>query len=143
MLSGCALSADGTSLTISFNASLLGDDELQVQSWNRSQHGASAMEVKLAGDANWTFVNVSSLSTTSVTIEKLPVGDVTGVRYAWGDNPCCGDNDRSLEPCPPMSCPLLTKNSHEPAVPFEAELVAGKCSCTLPQQCDGPNSFEQ
>eukprot|EP01052_Picozoa_sp_SAG31_P053586 SAG31_NODE_13813_length_845_cov_0.754692_1_plen_104_part_10 len=48
VLSGCALSADGVSLTISFNASLLGDDELQVHSWNRSQHGASAMEVKLA-----------------------------------------------------------------------------------------------
>ncbi len=35
VLAGCALSPDGTGLTIDFNASLMGGDTLLVQSWVR------------------------------------------------------------------------------------------------------------
>jgi hypothetical protein len=68
----------------------------------------------------------------------LPAGAdpaaLSGVRYAWGDNPCCAP----LEPaftagevyCPPMGCPLLTEESKEPAVPFQVSVVGGACSVT-------------
>lgn len=69
---------------------------------------------------------------------------ITGVRYAWGENPCCGGNMGSnLVPCPVNSCPISTWNSSLPAVPFSASIVynndtglgVGHCKCTAPQVC--------
>lgn len=69
---------------------------------------------------------------------------ITGVRYAWSENPCCGGNlDTSIVPCPVNSCPISTVNSTLPAVPFSASIVMtnstamgiGSCSCTPPQVC--------
>lgn len=69
---------------------------------------------------------------------------ITGVRYAWSENPCCGGNlDTSIIPCPVNSCPISTVNSTLPAVPFSASVVMtnetafgmGACQCTLPQVC--------
>ena len=54
--------------------------------------------------------------------------NITAVRYAWGENPCCPGLDRSVLPCPPNSCPIQTWNSTMPAVPFWATIVDGKCS---------------
>ena len=80
-------------------------------------------------------------------------GLVTGIRYAWGDNPCCGVNNRTWLPCPPMSCPLLVEthtHAHtqggvpdtlpEPVVPFLATVVHGgggglSCVCDPPAVC--------
>eukprot|EP00937_MAST-01D_sp_MAST-1D-sp2_P002517 g2517.t1 len=63
----------------------------------------------------------------------LPLGganvtDVTGVRYAVRDNPCCPGLDRAVAPCPPASCPISAYNSTLPAVPFFARVEGGKCS---------------
>ena len=101
------------------------------------------MEIQLGSSANWTSIDsLVSINATAVAV-TLPSGAaasaLSGVRYAWGDNPCCA----SLEPeftagrvlCPPMGCPLLTIGSHEPAVPFQARVVAGNCECDLPQVC--------
>ena len=69
---------------------------------------------------------------------------LTGVRYAWGEWPCCGGNlDTSAVPCPVNSCPISTYNSTLPAAPFTAELHysnatatgTATCRCPLPQIC--------
>jgi len=69
---------------------------------------------------------------------------ITGVRYAWAENPCCGGNlDTSSIPCPVGSCPISTFNSTLPAVPFSAQIKytnltdtgVGSCFCTPPQKC--------
>ena len=142
VLQSCKI--EGTRLVIAFDPVRLGSDALAVSSFNTSRVGSSAMEIQVGGaGSNWTFVNsLDSVNGTAVAI-ALPAGvapsSLSGVRYAWGDNPCC----HSLEPefsagevfCPPMGCPLLTKGSQEPAVPFQARVVGGKCECDLPQVC--------
>jgi hypothetical protein len=136
ILESCSMVSNGGSseLRIKFNASRLGGDQLTVGVYNATQFGASAMEILV--DSAWTFVNVESFSPTEVSVK---LGNrsrsVMGVRYAWGDNPCCGDLDRTLYPCPPMSCPLRSHMSQEPAVPFNARLVNGHCLCDAPQSC--------
>eukprot|EP01052_Picozoa_sp_SAG31_P028339 SAG31_NODE_2726_length_5182_cov_1.523903_6_plen_180_part_00 len=69
---------------------------------------------------------------------------ITGVRYAWAETPCCGGNFGSdVIPCPVNSCPISTYNSTLPAVPFLASIKytnssgrgIGACECTPPQQC--------
>lgn len=54
----------------------------------------------------------------------LPLGgvNVTGIRYAFRDDPCCPGVDRSVMPCPSASCPIQGYNSTLPAVPFVAKI---------------------
>ena len=64
-------------------------------------------------------------------VVELPgdiTGNITGIRYAWGENPCCPSINRQMIPCPPASCPIQTHNTTLPAVPFWATIVGGKCS---------------
>ena len=53
--------------------------------------------------------------------------NVTGVRYAWGTNPCCPAINRNNVGCPPASCPITSFNSSLPAVPFWASVREGRC----------------
>lgn len=53
--------------------------------------------------------------------------NITGIRYAWSENPCCPSVNRFMIPCPPNSCPIQTHNSTLPAVPFWATIVNGSC----------------
>ena len=54
--------------------------------------------------------------------------NITGVRYAWGENPCCPSFNRQVVPCPPNSCPIQSFNSTLPAVPFWATIGKdGRC----------------
>ena len=62
--------------------------------------------------------------------------NITGIRWAWGDNPCCPRLSRSMVPCPVNSCGIGTVNSSLPAVPFVARIVGGRCKCLPPQKCD-------
>jgi len=62
-----------------------------------------------------------------VPSSAVPINNITGIRYAWGENPCCPSVNRFVMPCPPNSCPIQTYNSTMPAVPFWATIVAGKC----------------
>ena len=50
---------------------------------------------------------------------------VTGVRYAWSESPCCGGQlaSQNIIPCPVNSCPISTVNSTLPAVPFYAKIT--------------------
>jgi hypothetical protein len=34
------------------------------------------------------------------------IANITAIRYAWGENPCCTSLDRRVTPCPPNSCPI-------------------------------------
>jgi hypothetical protein len=48
--------------------------------------------------------------------------NITGIRYAWGTNPCCPGLNRAVVGCNPNSCPLQTFNSTLPAPPFWARI---------------------
>lgn len=120
-------------IRIIFDPTRLGNNRLTVQAYNHSQSGASAMEVEVNGA--WQFADITAVSDT--TVEVPFTGELTGVRYAWRDYPCCGSLDRSETPCPPMSCPLLTNSTREPAVPFIAQIIGGVCVCTPPMECGG------
>jgi len=64
----------------------------------------------------------------------LPLANVTGIRYAWGENPCCPSINRFVVPCPPNSCPIQTYNSSMPAVPFWATITSAACNWISTQQ---------
>ena len=55
---------------------------------------------------------------------------VTGIRYAWGGNPCCPSTNRVAIPCPPNSCPIQSYNATLPAVPFWASINPTTGNCT-------------
>ena len=109
--------------------------------------GASGVELEIGGE--WTFIdtvglNISRESANAIDVQLPPAPvAVTGVRYAWADNPCCGANNRTVDPCPPMACPLLTTGDlPEPVVPFLASIVVTdqqtgslKCACDPPMVC--------
>jgi hypothetical protein len=70
--------------------------------------------------------------------------EITGLRYAWSEAPCCGGAaDRGHIPCPVNSCPISLINSTLPAVPFTAKIVMenssaeslGACECEAPNSC--------
>ena len=68
-------------------------------------------------------------NTVTVPIGGLgaAAANLTGIRYAWSENPCCPSVNRFMIPCPPNSCPIQTANSTLPAVPFWATIKAGQC----------------
>jgi len=67
-------------------------------------------------------------ASASLPLGKLQAANVTAVRYAFRDNPCCPGIDRGVAPCPPASCPLQGYNSTLPAVPFVAKIENGSCT---------------
>jgi len=62
--------------------------------------------------------------------------NITGIQYAWSDNPCCGNLNQKNFPCPMNMCPFQTAKSRLPAIPFWAQIVNNKCKCFAPQTCD-------
>ena len=53
---------------------------------------------------------------------------ITGVRYAWAENPCCGGNLGGL-PCPVNSCPSMSLHTHTPPPPsLSLSLCVGVCA---------------
>ena len=60
----------------------------------------------------------------------------TAVRYAWGLISCCDRSDPTLwvtHGCV-ANCPIMS-SSGQPANPFHAKIVGGKCSCVPPMVC--------
>lgn len=164
VIAGC--SVVGSKIIIAYNTTLLGTDAVLFKGYNKSNR-ASAMEVlvgtpfpfeyadgnshkgpKVMDSPPWQNADIAAGSAPN-TIEvdlsafekELASGEVTGVRYArWAvvSHPlCCGDVDFSTTPCPPNSCPISGSKSDLPAMPFEAQIVNGKCKCLAPQTCDG------
>jgi len=69
----------------------------------------------------------------NVAIADLPLGSynasqITAVRYAFRDDPCCPGVNRDAAPCPPASCPIQGYNSSLPAVPFIGKVENGACT---------------
>ena len=84
------------------------------------------------GGCTWNYTTSTKLQGWDEVRIPLPgIGDlknnITGVRYAWGENPCCPGVNRDMIPCPPNSCPIQTFNSTMPAVPFWATVQGGAC----------------
>lgn len=137
VITGCSLMgsvSDGQHVIVVFDAKKMGDDQLLIQKFDK-QEGASATEV-LLDNATWTFVNtlLPGENSSSLRVVLQPGMAITGIRYGWGDNPCCGTNNRTLTPCPPASCPLITKRTKEPAVPWQAMIDSRTKRCVLAVQ---------
>eukprot|EP00041_Stephanoeca_diplocostata_P018767 m.396690 g.396690 ORF g.396690 m.396690 type:complete len:756 (+) comp21114_c0_seq4:60-2327(+) len=161
-LSGCAVS--GTTLSVSFNSSLLRGDHLVLQNYTS---GLSFFEVQTEADdfcleprggicptwaggtgkptnasldGGWVSLDIKLSSDGSmIEADLTPLAGKapTAVRYAWNCINCCDPQDPNLyvtHPCGPASCPIMG-SSIFPANPFLAKIVGGKCSCVPPQVC--------
>ncbi len=148
-LAGCQVSADGRTLALRFNATLLAGAPLEVRSY-----GANAMFSGLSVLANetntWLALNISLADANSVSVDLTPLAGRTpaAVKYAWGatggvpdsqDVVCCLPT--ASGECVPGQCPIyvataLAPFGGHPANPFLATIVGGRCSCPLPQLCD-------
>ena len=152
-LAGCSLSTSpgsGTRLVLLFDRKLLGGEAVSLQP---PGPGKVPLQLKVgaavgSGPANtsgWVFATSLEVINTTVGAKHytaiavtLPPGVPTpmAVRYAWGDYPCCPGLDKATAFCPPAACPIVSSVTKEPAVPFWAKIVAGKCKCDAPWQCD-------
>jgi hypothetical protein len=137
-LAGCRLDAGGA-LTLTFDAALLAGEAVRVQA---GAPGLVPLEVRTGPPTNtssgWVrALGLSALNATSVAV-ALPAGGgaPVAVRYAWADYPCCPGMNTTTGFCPPEACPLVTSASAEPAVPFFAFIVGGRCECEAPWVCD-------
>lgn len=139
-LSGCRLA--GQTLTLSFDAAMLGAEGVALQPplWAPSfiplefLVGAPSAANRTSG---WVYAaSLEVVNATSVAATLPPgAGAPTGVRYAWGDYACCPGMNATTFFCPPTSCPIVSSVSVEPAVPFWAAIVGGKCVCDAPWDC--------
>lgn len=139
-LAGCRLDAASGALTLTFDAALLRGEALSVQA---GVPGLVPLQVRTGpptdNSTGWVFaLALRVLNDTTVAVD-LPPGatqNATAVRYAWADVPCCPGLDMSTYFCPAAACPLVTSVAKEPAVPFWATIVGGKCVCEAPWVCD-------
>lgn len=190
-LAGCSVSADGSSLTVRFNATLMRGDTLALQPippwqpasrdypmgtggsqlWIQTNASLFCMEAQCVTNAttgqclrgletcptwaggdgsvwpaglldasNWTLVNFTAASPTSIAVDLSPLKGATptAIRYAWGIINCCDFTDPTLyvtHGCM-ASCPIMS-TSNLPANPFQARITGGVCECIAPQTCDG------
>lgn len=69
-----------------------------------------------------------NVASAALPLERMNTTDITALRYAWAEDPCCPGADRTVTPCPPNSCPLQGHASGLPAVPFLARIgMDGSC----------------
>jgi hypothetical protein len=138
-LSGCRLNSEGTLLTLTFDSALLRGDSVSLQA---PGPGFVPLQVRTGPPTNtssgWVYaLGLQAVNATSVAA-VLPAGGSPpdAVRYAWADSPCCPGLEASTYFCPPEACPIVTTTDKEPAVPFYAFIVGGKCECEAPWSCD-------
>lgn len=159
-LSGCALSGDGSSLLLHFNASLLAGSALVVAPYNASDASASAVSVLvnstagLPGSGRWVALPMAlggGGATVAVDLALLRGAPPQAVKYAWGktggppdsagDVWCCPGGSASAAFCAPGACPIYAASDTAPfgglpASPFLALLTpGGTCQCPEPQVC--------
>ena len=82
--------------------------------------------VSKAAAGNVVVANINGGFKSFPNFNKL----ITGIRYAWGGNPCCPTVNRMAIPCPPNSCPIQSWNATLPAVPFWATIDSTTGNCT-------------
>jgi len=150
VISSCELSDHV--ITVRFNQSLLVREKVIIQPFKlwydesiKPNH-VTSLQV-LVNETSWEWVEDGGVRADSnghsvkmdVSQYTMNGGQVSGLRYAWTDilytNPCCGDLDINIHPCPMNSCAIVTSTSKLPAAPFSVEIVDGKCKCFEPQQC--------
>ena len=143
-LAGCRLGADGA-LTLVFDAALLRGEAVRVQT---GAPGLLPLEVRAGPPTNvssgWVrALSLRALNESAVAVglpPGLPPGAPDAVRYAWANTPCCPGLLAETFFCPPEACPLSTPAAagdatSEPAVPFFALIVGGRCECEAPWDC--------
>ena len=165
-LSGCRVDAASNTVTVTFDASLLGSDSVEVQAYPPAYNNVSSSWLSVlvkpegfcfqgsrgkcfddgSGSAgpnatdslsDWVYVDIAEASANSITVDLARSGGaIFGIRYAMEDNFCCSKYAPTSGPCDVGSCPLRGKASRLPANPFLARIVGGKCSCIPPQVCD-------
>jgi hypothetical protein len=163
-ISGCRVNAGSNTVTVTFNASLLASDSVEVQAYppayNNVSASAMAVLVNPKGycfqgkgghcfddgsgtaapdetDSGWVYVDIAEATANSITVDLTRSGStIYGLRYAMEDATCCQHYAPTSEPCNVASCPLMGKASRLPANPFMAHIVGGKCVCMPPQVCD-------
>ena len=151
-LAGCAISADGASLTLTFNATLLAGAALTVAPAPAAYSGLSVLvnSTGIPATGKWIAVPVALGSATTVIadLSKLGSSPPQAVKYAWGatggvpndvDVTCCAPQPSGV--CAPVSCPInavvpTAPYGLLPANPWIAVLRAGGCECAPPQTCD-------
>jgi len=158
-ISGCSVS--GTKITVHFNATILGSDEVIVQDYSKTLKSgmqvltnSSMFCMQLGGpgcrddgtghsvdgkfdDKTWQEVDIVSASATSLTVDLTQSSGVAfAIRYGWDGDCCSQDHGKDGSQCPPASCPVMSKTTGHPANPFVAKIVNGKCECLAPQVCD-------
>ena len=148
-LSGCRYDHSSHTLQLAFDRLVLGEEELALQT--PVPGTLLPMQVRVGtgsavgNSSDWVTVkSLQVLNSTSLSVTLPPMAqddDVasampTAIRYAWADSPCCPGLDPSTGFCPPASCPIVTKTSKEPAVPFWAYITeTGRCRCDSPWDC--------
>lgn len=163
-VSGCRVDAGANTVTVTFNASLLGADSVEVQPYPPAYNNVSASSMAVlvnpngfcfqgdgrrciddgsgtagpnATDSGWVYVDIAAATASSITVDLARSGSaIYGIRYAMEDVVCCRYYAPTSGPCPVASCPLLGKVSRFPANPFMARVEGGKCKCIPPQVCD-------
>ena len=156
-ISSCTVNSNLT-LIINFNASMLGDDAIEVRAfdvnlshWAESDSaalhvcfGSNAKEVAACRDdpTMWLPVSANQAKTSAISadLSSAAKGNVPlAVRYGWGldDSTCCPTKDsvNGWAPCYPGRCPLYAASSGLPANSFYAEIHDGACVCDAPQMC--------
>lgn len=140
-LAGCRLA--GQQLVLSFDLQLLGAEAVSLQPYPLWSPTFIPLEFRVAaanetdGSSGWVYAAaLATVNATSVAATLPPgVGAPTAVRYAWGDYACCPGMNASTFFCPPSACPIVTSSTQEPAVPFWAAIVGGRCECDAPWDC--------
>lgn len=150
-IAGCTAAA--TTLTVTFNSTLLAGAALAVHPFDSPQQGALSVLVNSTNDADtgtWVALPYTLAPPSSITVDLtlLRGASPQGVKYAWGstggrpndaDVICCASGGAAAE-CVPGQCPVFVSTSLAPfgglpANPFLAKIVGGKCVCPAPQVC--------
>ena len=162
-IGGCTLNGANSSITVTFDASINaeairidGGQVYDMTQWARRDSpffmvchlaaGADPSHQCADANADWVVAVPSAGANNSVVLSfSLPAGHetdaVVGLRYGWplDDLSCCPETDvqNGNSMCVPGACPIKGATTLFPLNPFRANITAaGKCACTLPQQCD-------
>ena len=156
LIKGCELDMVKGIIYMEFRKDIMYDEQIIIQPftlWYDKQGGnlseitskTSAFEIQI--DGKWLKLERDALSVSddgygvNVNVSGFIMDndeimtEITGIRYAWEDYPCCGNLDITHHPCPMNLCPIITSKTRLPAIPFMADIVHNKCQCYDPQKC--------
>lgn len=139
-LGGCRV--EGSRVVLSFDQDLLGTESVILQPKAPGElpmqlQVGPAVPVGPGNTSGWVYAStLEVLNGTSIAVTWPGGSTPTAIRYAWGNYPCCPGLDPETAFCPSAACPIATSVTKEPAVPFWAKIVNGRCHCDAPWTCD-------